>query len=131
MIKQLIKKASSNPRQLFLIDGLGALVTAFLTGVILVYFESFFGMPKNVLIPLALVACVFAVYSLSCYFFVNENWRRFLKIIAVANLLYCFATTGFVIAYFEQLTIFGILYFIGEIIIVVTLVSIEWKVLPN
>lgn len=130
MRTQILQKASENPRQLFLVDAVGAMVTAFLTGIVLTYFESFFGMPKSVLIPLALVACVFAVYSWTCYFkldFKNNNWRNFLKIIAVANLLYCLTTLGFVITYFEQLTTFGIVYFIGEILIVVTLVMVEWK----
>lgn len=131
MIEKLIVKASENPKQLFLIDAFGAMVTAFLTGVVLVYFESFFGMPKAVLIPLALVACGFSIYSFIGYFKLNfnrNNWRIFLRIIAVANLLYCGVTLGFVLYYFEQLTTFGILYFIGEILVVTTLVMIEFKV---
>ena len=128
MIAKIIQTASKNPRQLFLIDGLGAIVTAFLTGIVLVYFESFFGMPKSILIPLALVACGFSVYSLTCYFTNIRNWQFLLRIIAVANLLYCGVTMGFVVYYFELLTSFGLLYFLSELLIIVVLVMIEWKV---
>ncbi|MFK7948211.1 MAG: hypothetical protein AB8G11_11505 [Saprospiraceae bacterium] len=128
MIAKLLQKASENPKQLFLIDALGAMVTAFLTGVVLTYFEAFFGMPTSVLIPLALIACVFAVYSSICYFklnFEHDSWQIYLKIIAVVNQLYCGVTFGFVMIYFEQLTTFGIVYFIGEILVVTTLVMVE------
>lgn len=129
MLKNIIQQASKQPIQLFLIDGIGAVITGLLTGLVLTYFESFFGMPKLVLIPLALVAFIFAIYSFTCYFTIKKHWRFYLKIIAIANFLYCCVTFGFGIIYFNQLTIFGVLYFIGEIIIVLTLVTIELKVI--
>ncbi len=116
-----------NPRKLFLVDSAGALLTAFLTGVILVMFRDFFGMPKRVLIILSLTALLFAVYSLSCYFFSGRHWRICLRVIAIANLLYCCATAGLVIFFYSSLSIFGVLYFVGEILLVGILVSIEWR----
>ncbi|MBL7708986.1 MAG: hypothetical protein JNJ86_07920 [Chitinophagaceae bacterium] len=116
-----------NPRKLFLVDSAGALLTAFLTGVILVMFRDFFGMPKRVLIVLSLTALLFAVYSLSCYFFSGGHWRICLRVIAIANLLYCCATAGLVIFFYSSLSIFGVLYFVGEILLVGILVSIEWR----
>ena len=118
---------TKNPRQLFLIDGLGAMLTAFLTGIVLVYFESFFGMPKSILVPLALVACGFAIYSLTCYFLKPKNWQFYLKNIAIANLLYCCVTAACLVFYYSQLSIFGWLYFIGEILIVVSLAMFELR----
>lgn len=116
-----------NPRKLFLVDSAGALLTAFLTGVILVMFRDFFGMPKWVLIILSLTALLFAVYSLSCYFFSGRHWRICLQIIAIANLLYCCATAGLVIFFYSSLSIFGVLYFVGEILLIGIIVSIEWR----
>lgn len=116
-----------NPRKLFLVDSAGALLTAFLTGVILVMFRDFFGMPKWALIILSLTALLFAVYSLSCYFFSGRHWRICLQIIAIANLLYCCATAGLVIFFYSILSIFGVLYFVGEILLIGILVSIEWR----
>ena len=116
-----------NPRKLFLLDFAGALLTAFLTGFILVIFRDFFGMPKWVLIILSLTALLFAVYSLGCYFLAGRHWRICLQIIAIANLLYCCATAGLVIFFYSGLSIFGVLYFVGEILLMGILVSIEWR----
>lgn len=116
-----------NPRKLFLVDSAGGLLTAFLTGVILVIFRDLFGMPKWVLIILSLTALLFAVYSLSCYFFSGRHWRICLQIIAIANLLYCCATAGLVIFFYSSLSIFGVLYFVGEILLIGIIVSIEWR----
>ncbi|MCO6480779.1 MAG: hypothetical protein J5I94_29325 [Phaeodactylibacter sp.] len=117
--------ASLPPRKLFLIDGLGALLSAFLLGVVLVRWEPVFGMPSKVLYPLAAIACVFAVYSLSCYFFLSRNRRPFLRAIAVANLLYCGLTLGLVVYCYPQLTVLGVAYFLVEIGVVLILVVTE------
>lgn len=125
--QSLIEKFSSNHRLLFLIDGIGAVVSAFFLGVVLVQFEQFFGMPKSVLFWLSLMACCYAVYSLACYFFVGSSWRPYMRIIAWANSLHCLVTIIFLTYYHEQLTLLGWAYFVGEIIIVSTLIAIERK----
>jgi hypothetical protein len=124
---QIINELKLNPRKLFLIDCLGALASAFLLGVILVLFEEFIGMPKEVLYYLAIAACVFAVYSFFCYFHFPNNWQPFMKAIVIANLLYCLTTIGLVIFFYSQLTIFGVLYFLGELGIIFGLISLELK----
>ena len=121
----MLNKLTSNPKRLFLIDGLGALITGFLLGVILTRFEEAFGMPRKVLIPLSILACVYVIYSVSCYFFVSKDWRPFLRVIAIANLIYCCITIVFVILFYQVLTILGLLYFFSEIIIIAGLVCIE------
>lgn len=117
-----------NPKGLFLIDGLGALLTAFLVGIVLRMFEDAFGMPSKFLDFLSVLGGVFAIYSISCYLFVPKNWRIFLRVIAIANLLYCLLTAVLVILLYQQLTILGVIYFIGEILIVIALVYVEWSV---
>lgn len=62
-----------NTKTLFAIDGLGALLSVFLLGVVLVQFESLFGMPKETLYFLAFLPCLFAVYDLVCYLNVKRN----------------------------------------------------------
>lgn len=116
---------TSNPKRLFLIDSLGAFLTAFLLGVILTRYEAYFGMPGKVLYPLSILACVFGLYSMGCYFWVRSHWRPFLKAIALANLTYCLLTTGLVVSFYQSLTILGILYFSGEMIVVGVLIYIE------
>ncbi|MER0438395.1 hypothetical protein [Emticicia sp. W12TSBA100-4] len=122
---KILDRLTLNPKSLFLIDGLGALLTAFLTGVILRKFEDAFGMPQKHLCVLSILACIFAVYSMNCYFFVGKNWSTYLKIIAIANLMYCLLTAILVIVLYQQLTILGIIYFIGEILIILGLVYVE------
>lgn len=128
MYQQLINEFQLNPKRLFLVDGFGALLSAFCLGVILTRFESFFGMPKNVLYFLAFLPCVFALYDFFCYKMVKDNWRPFLKVIAIANLLYCLLSIGFLIHDFQKLTILGIIYFVLELIIVIFIAYIELKV---
>lgn len=118
---------TSKPKQLFLLDGVGACLTAFLLVVVVARFDDFFGMPRGVVFCLSGVASVFAVCSLGSYFFVNDAWRLFLKRIAIANLLYCCLTLGLTVAYWQRLTGWGISYFLLEIVVVSSLAAVELK----
>lgn len=82
-------------------------------------------MPAEVLHALAAVACVFAVYSISCFLFLIRRLAFYLKIIAVANGAYCLMTLGAVVYYFDRLTALGLMYFGIEILVIVFLVVIE------
>jgi len=112
-------------KQLFLLDSLGAFLTALLLSQVLARFESSFGMPREILFVLAGIAACFALYSLLCHFFLKKKWQPYLKAIAIANTIYCLVTLGLVIYFFRSLTWLGILYFFGEIIVVVSLARIE------
>jgi hypothetical protein len=116
-----------NPKTFFIIDGLGALLSAFLLGIVLVQFESLFGMPKETLYFLAFLPCLFALYDLVCYLKVKKNELLFLRGIAMANLFYCCLSVGFVVHDYAQLTNLGLAYFILELIIVLILGSIQLK----
>ena len=127
MITKIVSIFKNQPTQIFLIDGLGAIVSALLLFLILGNFEFFFGMRKSVIDKLAILPIAFSIYSLSCYFINAKNWRVLLKIIAVANILYCCLSFGLVINQYEHITIYGILYFLIEKMIVITLALIEWQ----
>ncbi len=136
MMKIARRVAALSPQQLFLIDGLGALLSAFLLGVVMVRWEPVFGMPPKVLYPLAAIAGVFALYSLSCHFFLTQKGafaaqrlasKQALRGIAVANLLYCGLTLGLVVYYYPQLTVLGVAYFLLESFVVLNLVVVEPK----
>lgn len=116
-----------SPKKLLLIDSLGALLSAFLLGVVLVKFESSFGMPLKVLYWLSIIACVFAVYSLMSYLIIKNNRKLYLKIIAFANLTYCCLTIGLVLFFSDELTNLGLIYFLSEVAVILTLVIIELK----
>ena len=112
---------------LFIIDGLGALLSAFLLGVVLVQLENLFGMPKETLYFLAFLPCLFALYDLICYLKVKQNELFFLKGIAIANLLYCCLSILFVKQHYAQLSKLGLAYFTLELVVVVALGSIQLK----
>ncbi len=124
-----MKKFLNNiqPRKLFLIDSIGAFVSAIMLGLILTNFVHVFGMPKEILIYLACAACLFCIYSLSCYLQFPKRWWIYMKIIAIINIFYCTITLGFVIHLADELTVLGFIYFIGEITIVILLAAMEWK----
>ena len=115
------------PGRLFLLDSLGAMLTAIMLAAVLPVFEPTFGMPRQVLYILALIACVFFTVSFSCYLSTPQAWRFYMKIIAVANLLYCCLTAGLIVVYYQQLTVLGLAYFVLEITVIAVLAAVEWQ----
>lgn len=126
MMKTKLQQLHSNPKQIFLIDGFGALASAFSLGIVLVIFENHFGMPRNVLYILAAVACLFAIYSFSCALRMPKKWQPFLKAIALANFIYCCATLFLLFYFYQHLTVLGITYFVLEIMVILILIKIEF-----
>jgi hypothetical protein len=72
----LIERLVRSPRTLFLVDGVGALVTALLVGVVLPTLGEHIGTPKPVLRALALTAAVLAAYLLTCAAATTEGPAR-------------------------------------------------------
>jgi hypothetical protein len=108
-------------------DGLGGMISALLLGVILARFETTFGMPRKVLYLLSCLACVYAAYSFLNYWRMKENWKPYMQGIAIANSLYCCLTIGLVIYHHQELTILGVLYFLLEVLIIISLITMELK----
>ncbi|MBY0476559.1 MAG: hypothetical protein K2Q24_02865 [Chitinophagaceae bacterium] len=123
--KSLIETFAIHPQKLFLVDGLGALLTAFLTFVLLIRYTAFFGMPQQPLYILTIIAVLFAIYSIANYYFFSKRWRLFLKLIAIANLLYGCATIILLIFFYSRISIFGWIYFLVELLVIGSLATIE------
>lgn len=115
-------------KKFLLLDGFGAIVSAVLLGIILVKLEKHFGIPRNTLYLLAALPCLFSLYDFYSYFFVKKNLGSFLRVIAIANLLYCCLSLALAFHHREVLTTLGWAYIIVEIIIVTALALIELKV---
>lgn len=118
-------------RRLFLVDAAGAALTAVMLGFVLARFEPYFGMPVPVLYVLAAVAGAFVVYSACCYGFLKGDRRPYLRIIALANLVYCCMTVGLVLYYYSRLTALGVLYFSLELLVIACLVYVELSVVKE
>jgi len=120
-------KMTLAPKRLLLIDSLGAMLSALLLGIVLGRFEAAFGMPRKVLYLLSGLAWVYAMYSFLCYWRVEEKWRPYMRVIAVANLCYCCLTIGLVIHYRQELTWLGWTYFLLEVVVILSLITMELK----
>jgi peptidoglycan/LPS O-acetylase OafA/YrhL len=129
-MNKIMNKLKFSPPKLFLIDALGAVLTILLLSGVVAQWQNTFGMPPQILYGLSLIACFYAIFSFSCYFNfkkIAQNWKKYLKIIAIANLLYCVLTFILMIYYFKQLTFWGLLYFSNEIIVIIVVAMIELK----
>ena len=114
-------------KNLFLLDGFGALLSAFLIGIVLVKLESYFGIPKSTLYFLAALPCLFAIYDFYCYFKVERDLGKFLKGIAIVNLLYCCLSIGLAFYHYQEITYLGWAYVLVEVFIVIGIAVIELR----
>jgi hypothetical protein len=128
--KVIVRFLSANPRQLFLLDGTGALLTTIFTFTLFI-FPDWSGMPQQILLALTLLACSFMVYSFGCFFGIRKYWRRYLRVILVANALYGCLTLVLMGIFYQRLTIVGLVYFGLEVVVLAVLVYIERSVLAN
>lgn len=124
---KIINYLTGKPRIMLLIDAIGALTTSLMLGIVLAKNVALFGMPTDVLQPLSAVASCFAVYSFCVYLFAKK-YKLYIRIIALANLSYCIASAALTIINRHTLTTIGMIYFIGEILTIISLIYIEWNV---
>ncbi|HKK77518.1 MAG TPA: hypothetical protein VJ953_20730 [Saprospiraceae bacterium] len=117
----------AEPRQLFLLDALGATLSTILLGAVLTTFNPIFGMPVSILRVLAGIAALYALYSFWQYFRFPEKWSFFLRVIALANIFYCGLTLHLVLRHYPALTLWGRAYFFGELILVLVLATVEYQ----
>lgn len=128
IINKLINHLAEKPKTLFLIDSLGAMLTAFFLFVIMRTFEEYFRMPKTVLIYFSIIAGCFCIYSTACFLFLKRRWTPFIRLIGFANSFYCVLTIGLLIKYYPLLTRIGATYFLIEIVIICALSYVELNV---
>lgn len=130
-MNSIVERFNITPRTIFLVDGIGALLSAMLLLFVLAQFEAVFGMPQVVSQSLSIPAFIFAAYSLTCYVVNLSKPKYFLLVIAIANCLYCFATMWLLIQHRSEVTILGWAYFLGEIAIILTLARLEWILMTH
>jgi hypothetical protein len=127
-MKKLIKHFTEKQKTLFLIDSIGAFMTAFSLFVIVRQFNEYFGMPKKELTYLSEIAVCLCIYSAACFLFLKGGLTPFIRFIGIANLIYCALTLGLLIKYYPLLTILGTTYFLIEIVIISGLSYVELNV---
>ena len=128
IINKFIDYLAEKQKTIFLIDALGAILTAFFLFVIMRQFNGYFGMPKTVLTLLSVIAGLFCIYSTACFLFLKRNWALFIRLIGFANLLYCVLTIALLIKYYSLVSIIVTIYFLIEIVIICGLSYVEFSV---
>jgi hypothetical protein len=116
------------PEKLLLLDGIGAVVSALCLGILLVHYEVIFGIPVPTLYFLALWPILFFAYDMVCIFKKKSSKTDCLKGIALLNFSYAVLSAVLTLYHFEIITIFGLLYLVGEIILVLILAFFEYKI---
>ncbi|HMV45678.1 MAG TPA: hypothetical protein PK079_22400 [Leptospiraceae bacterium] len=128
MFSGIISFFKKNPKTLFLIDAMGALITTLILFIIQSFFLSYFGFLKTVFQYLILLGLLLFLCSSSCTFFLKEKFAFFLRGIAFGNLFYCCLTFVIIYFYYSILSPIGIIYFASEIATISILVFIELQV---
>lgn len=119
-----------NEKNIFLLDAIGAMLSAVFTGVILPNYSDLIGLRKELLYGLAFLPVVYAIYSFSCFQFVKTIKPMMIIYIISANLLYC-AISLSLILFCKDLTSIGNYLLLLEIFVVIVVVKIELNVLKK
>lgn len=123
-----MKLLTVDPRKIFLLDAIGALLTASLLFLVVRKYALLFGVPPTWSKMLAGIALALSVYSFCCYFLAGDKWKLLMKIIAVCNMLYCCITLAIILMLTETITTLGIAYFLIEIAVILALVIFELRI---
>ena len=116
-------------RTIFLFDGIGAVVSVLLLGVVLPAIQPWIGMPLKALFLLATVPVFCGAYSFACYRFADPHNPRWLQAIMAANLLYCVLTASLTVIHFHEMTRLGVAWFAIDGLVIVGVVALEGWVL--
>lgn len=119
-----------NEKNIFLLDGAGALLSAVFTGLLLPVFSEPIGIQVQVLRSLAVLPLMYGIYSLGHYFFTQKIKPWMLVAIVIANIFYCILS-ALLIAVLANITSYGQFLLFAEIVVVIGVIAIEFKVLRN
>ena len=115
-------------KQWFIIDGVGACLSALLLLTVLWNLQELFGIPTRVLMLLVVPPVIFAAYDAYCWFSQSSFAARRLRNMAMANLAYIGFSLSLLLLHLDEITTWGVLYLVGEMIVVFILYLLEWKV---
>lgn len=137
-LNSIALKLSLNPKRLFLLDGIGALISALFLGMILPAYANLVGLPIYLMKFLASLALVLCIYSLACYFLLpkldvkqNSEYIPNIKIMIYSNITYVILTVGLIIYHYKKVKIYGMIYFLGEIITMMFIIVLEQQVMTH
>jgi hypothetical protein len=124
-ILRVVRHFALHPKFLFLIDGLGALLTSSLLFFLLRPNHDLIGIPQHIIGYLAGIAIIYFVCSICCFSLLELQKRKFLTLIGAANLLYCSLTLSCMVLFRDTISFLGLVYFSIEVLIIFALSFVE------
>ncbi|MFY7899977.1 MAG: hypothetical protein ACOVNY_07315 [Chitinophagaceae bacterium] len=127
LLNKLITHFNTKPKNLFLFDAVGALLSTSSILIVHMFFAAYLGISKTTLLYLAVAIAPLFLYSTICYLFITSITKMHVYIIGIANLMYCIVTALLVLFFLQTINIIGIAYFLVEIMIIFLVVYIEFR----
>jgi len=130
-MKNLIAQFASAPKKLFLFDGIGAMLSWAILFLILIPNHQMIGIPAATLKFLATFPILFAAFDAIVSYLRPKSFKPFINIVIALNVGYCALTLSHILMFSSTISWIGAVYFVSEILIILLLVRIEFKVLKK
>ena len=132
MLPLFIQKAvhffTDHPSRLFLLDGIGATLSAALLLLLHFVFQVTNGLPPLIVYALVAAALFLSAYSLTCSWLLRRCHARYLRVIALLNGTYLLTVWILLVLYCSRLHPILIICFILESVVLGFLIYLELKV---
>lgn len=115
-------------KNIFLVDGVGATLSALSTGLLLPLLYQWTGVPIQVSMPLALMGLLFAACSVSCFWLAKQPGPALLIAIMAANMFYCVVSIAIIVS-LDGIKDWGRAFLFAEVLAVASVISLEASVL--
>lgn len=116
-----------NTKNIFLFDGLGAMASLMVSGLVLPFFSEVIGIPIWILYGLAIIAFFYGCFSFGVYFLSKTYRPEFLLTILFGNSAYCILSMGLIVT-LPEITTLGKIVLLWEIAVVCAVIFVEGKV---
>lgn len=114
-------------KNLFWIDGLAALISGTIVFLCKNWFSSLSNLPNNLLQNMAIIAFVFASFSITNAV-LKTNSKSVFGFLIVANLVYVLFCIMLLIFYFKSINWYGISFLLFDMAVVLMLALIEYRI---
>lgn len=132
MLPPAIHKAvnffTNHPNRLFLLDGIGAILSAILLFILHFFFQVTTGLPQLIVYSLIAAAIFLAAYSLACSWLMKRYPARYLHGIAYLNGIYLLIVLMLLVQYYSRLHPFLFICFLLESLVLGCLICLEFTV---
>lgn len=115
-------------KNIFLIDGAGATLSALSTGLLLPLLYPWTGVPVHVSLPLAILGLLFAACSVTCFWLVRQPGPALLIAVMAANLIYCLVSVAIIVS-LDGITDWGRAFLFAEALVVAAVIGLEAVIL--